>query len=49
MIEFILGACTAERMTLIPADWKTASNAALKLASRSCNTNLTRMPVGFRN
>jgi len=35
MIEFVLGACTAEWMTLIPADWKTASNAALKQASRS--------------
>jgi hypothetical protein len=34
MIEFILGACTAEGMTLIPADWKTGSNGALKLASQ---------------
>jgi hypothetical protein len=32
-------------MTLIPADWKTASNPALKLASRSCSTNLARMPA----
>src|ERR1022692_2624295 len=30
---FILGACTAEWMTVIPADWKTAPDAALKLAS----------------
>jgi len=49
MIEFILGACTAERMTLIPEDWKTSSNAALKLASRSCSTNLTRMPASSRS
>jgi hypothetical protein len=49
MIEFILGACTAEWMTLSPADWKTASNAALKLASRSCSTNLARMPTSSRS
>ena len=49
MIEFILGACTAEWMTLIPADWKTASNAALKLASRSCSTNFARMPASSRS
>jgi hypothetical protein len=28
MTEFIRGACTAERTTLAPAAWKTASNAA---------------------
>src|SRR6266516_74939 len=28
-----------ERMTLIPAAWKTASNTAVKLASRSCRTS----------
>jgi hypothetical protein len=32
MIEFIRGAWTAERTTLAPASWKTASKAALKLA-----------------
>jgi len=32
MIEFIRGACIEERRTLTPAAWKTASNAAVKLA-----------------
>jgi hypothetical protein len=38
MIEFIRGAWTAERMTLTPAAWNTASNASVKLASLSCST-----------
>jgi hypothetical protein len=33
MIEFIRGAWTAERITLMPAAWNNESNAAVKLAS----------------
>jgi hypothetical protein len=45
MIEFIRGAWTAERMTLTPAAWNTASNASVKLASLSCSTNFARVGI----
>jgi hypothetical protein len=35
MTEFIRGAWTADRMTLAPLAGRTASNAAVKLASRT--------------
>jgi hypothetical protein len=41
---FIRGARTAMRMTRIPAAWNTASNACVKLASRSSRTNFARPP-----
>src|SRR5260370_288805 len=36
-------------MTLIPAAWNTASNAVVKLASRSCRTNFTLIPASSRS
>jgi hypothetical protein len=42
MTEFIRGAWTADRMTLAPPATRTASNVAVKLASRSWTTNFTR-------
>jgi hypothetical protein len=45
--DFIRGAWTAERMTLTPAAWNTVSNAVVKLASRSCRTNFTRVCTGL--
>src|SRR5260221_7002619 len=45
MIEFIRGAWTAERITLMPAAWNTESKLAVKLASRSCRTNFARVPA----
>ena len=45
MTEFIRSAWTAERMILTPAARNTAPNAAVRLASRSCSTNFTRVPV----
>jgi len=44
MTEFIRGAWTAERITLMPAAWNTESNVAVKLAFRSCSTNFARVP-----
>src|SRR5256885_438216 len=49
MTEFIRGAWTAERITLMPAAWNTESNVAVKLASRSCRTNLARVPASSRS
>src|SRR5690242_13809795 len=43
------GTWTAERRTLAPAAWKTASNATVKLASRSCRTNFTLIPASSRS
>jgi hypothetical protein len=39
MTEFVRGGWTTERIALMPAAWNTESNAAAKLASRSCRTN----------
>ena len=36
-------------MTRIPAAWNTASNACVKLASRSCRTNFARVPASPRS
>src|SRR5215469_18080215 len=36
-------------MTRIPAAWNTASNACVKLASRSCRTNFARAPASPRS
>ena len=36
-------------MTRIPAAWNTASNACVKLASRSCRTNFARAPASSRS
>ncbi len=49
MTEFIRGAWTAERITLMPAAWNTESNAAVKLASRSCRTNFAHVPASSRS
>ena len=49
MIEFIRGAWTAERITLMPAAWNTESNAAVTLESLSCTTNFARVPVSSRS
>ena len=43
------GAWTAERMTRVPAAWNTASNACVKLASRSCRTSFRRVPASSRS
>ena len=45
MTAFIRGAWTADRMTLAPPARRTASNVAVKLASRSWSTNFTRVPA----
>jgi hypothetical protein len=49
VIEFMRGAATAERMTRVPAAWNTASDACVKLVSRSCRTNFARVPASSRS
>jgi hypothetical protein len=48
-MSYACAGARAERTTLAPAGWKTASNAAVKLASRSCKANFTLIPASSRS